>query len=85
MDVQRKRPSSPQPIREDVQQGGCGLLIESQHTAVRDVRVQHDDSVLLGHQKVGEAGSGVGLAGGHDHAAVGTGCPVGTVCLLHVL
>ncbi len=63
---------SPQPFREDVQQGGCGMLVQSQHTAVRDVRVQHDDPVLFGHQQVGEASCGVGLAGGHDHAAMAT-------------
>jgi hypothetical protein len=61
---------STQPLPEDAQQRCRGLLVQSQHTAVGDVWVEHDDSVLLGHQQIGEASCGVSLAGGHDHAAV---------------
>lgn len=61
--------SSPQPFVEDAVQRGRGLLIESQHAAVRQVRIEHNDSVLFGHQQIGESGRAVGLAGSHDDAA----------------
>lgn len=41
--------SSSEPLPEDVQQRRCGLLVQSQHAAVRYMRVQHDDPVFLGH------------------------------------
>ena len=46
---------SAEPFPEDVEQRRGGLLVESQYAAVSDVRVEHDDPVLFGHEQVGEA------------------------------
>ena len=62
--------SSSQPLSESAVQRSRRLLIQSQHTAIRRVRVQHDDPVLLGHDQVGEPRRPVRLTSCHYHPAV---------------
>lgn len=62
--------ASPEPFPEHVVQISRGLLIKAQHTAVGEVRVQHDSRVFLGHEQIGEARCAVCLAGRHDHPAM---------------
>jgi hypothetical protein len=75
--------SSAQPLAEDLVQGCRGLLIQSHHTTVRHVWVQHNDPVLLGHQQVRKPRRTVRSAGGHDHPAVVAACTV-LVALAHL-
>lgn len=59
---------SSQPLPEDIVQRPRGLFFDPQHTAVLQVRVQHDTPVLFGDQQVGEPCCAVCLADNHDHA-----------------